>query len=161
MAKVELTEKKQIKANAYFSKLKEIDSYKSILEKKQADAGKEIVQAQEQLKALNVDFFTVVDEVTANVINNKRRVIKDRIADLEMVTQMDVKGIIREKIHFDEKMKSLRQEAREEYFKYTEEIDAEIRNLEAEIEHLEDSKRLHAQTQADRLFKVIASQIGR
>lgn len=161
MAKIELNEKNQIKANVYFKKIDELENYKAALDKKQAEAKAEIGTLQDQLKSLTVDYFTVIDEVSASTINNKRKVIKDRIADLEMVLQMDVKGIIREKVFKDGDLKNAMDQSQKEYFQFRDEIDRVIAGLNDEIDKLEFLQRSHKHLDANTKMSVLRSTLSR
>ncbi|PKM69863.1 MAG: hypothetical protein CVU94_01990 [Firmicutes bacterium HGW-Firmicutes-19] len=161
MAKVELNEKKQIKASVYLKRLNEIETYYAALEKKQDEARAEIGALQDQLKVLNVDYFTVIDEIAANAINNKRRALKDRIADLEMVIQMDVKGIIREKLIKNPEIQVMRQQAKSEFNTFKEELDNEIKELDKQIERIKELEREHKHYLAEQKISELRKNINR
>jgi hypothetical protein len=161
MAKIELNEKKQIKANVFFKRLKEIKTYKAALEKKQESAKAEIGDLQAQLQTLNVEYFTVIDEISANAINTKRRVIKDRITDLEMILQMDIKGIIRQTLFNDPELKTLKENSRIEYNQFKDEMDMAIKELEAEIKKLEELQKQHIHLAAGRDWMILVDIIRR
>ncbi len=159
MAKVELTEKKQAKASAWFKRIEEIETYRAALERKQDSAKTEKDTLLKQLQDLNVDYFTVIDEVAANTINNKRRVIKDRIADLDMVLAMDVKAIVRGKLFHDDEFKELHRQSQNEYIQFRDEVDAEIKALEKQIEQLEELRKEHKHIIADQLVSNLRSRV--
>ena len=161
MAKVELNEKKQVKASAYLKRLNELETYQAALEKKKADAKAEIGVLHDQLKVLNIDYFTVIDEVAANAINTKRRVLKDRIADLELVMQMDIKNIVRDKLFKDAEFTLMMNQSQKEFLQFRGEVEAEIKELQKQIEELEDLWRSHKHLEAERHISVLRSNVSR
>ena len=161
MAKIELNEKNQIKANAFLKRMEDLKKYKAALEKKQTDAKAELGDLQAQLQTLNVDYFTVIDETSANAINNKRRVLKDRIADMEMILQMDIKGIIREKVFEDPEFKKIMDQSQIEFLTFRDEVEAEIKELEKQIKQLEDLWKSHKHLIAGRDIMILRDSVRR